>query len=271
MNFYGHQHITRTLIVAFMDFFSRIKIEKYGSITVSGDESFISRKIIPIPICWAAREKWVEILRSSSARKAMDPNIREKNPVEMQWIMPRISCFLTGLSYDASRKLPKTSEIGKYMMGDPPDSRVPVYTPAPWNLQLQITTIARNMDDSMQMMEQILPFFSPGMNLNVFLFPDRNSESIPITLDSVSTDIPIDIPENDERFFTNTFSFTLKANYYAIPRDPSGLITNIDSNLITDILVNNINIKWLEDQQKIQTKFSEYLANTDIPNPFIKR
>ena len=69
-----------------MDFFSRVKIEKYGSVTVSGDEAYISRKIIPVPIQWATREKWVELLRSSSSRRVMDPAIREKNPVEMQWI-----------------------------------------------------------------------------------------------------------------------------------------------------------------------------------------
>lgn len=269
MDYFGHQMITRNLIVSFMDWFSKIKIEKYGTITVSGDEAFVSRKIIPVPIQWAAREKWVEILRSSSARKAMDPNIREKNPIEMQWILPRISCNLTGIDYDSSRKLVKTQQLGQFITQSSNDSRSNIYSPVPYNLNLEITTIARHLDDNFQIMEQIIPYFNPSLNLNVFLYPDRDSESIPVILNNISQDIPIDIGENDERFYTTTYSFTLKANYYLMKKD-IGYITNIDTNLVTDITINNINIKWLEDQQKIQTKFTEYQATTDIPNPFIK-
>ena len=269
MEYYGHQYTTRTIIVAFMDFFSKLKIEKLGSITVSGEKAFVSRKVIPVPIQWATREKWVEILRSSSARKAMDPNIRNRNPVEMQWILPRISVNMSGITYDSKRKLAKTQEIGQYMKGDPPGTRPMMYTPVPYNINLELTTISRHIDDNFQLMEQILPFFAPALNLNVFLAPDRNSESIPIILNSVTTDNPVDLPENDERIFTNTYSFTIRANYYHIPIQDQGIILNIDANLVTGIVVDNINIKWLEDQQKIQTKFTEYVANTDIPNPFI--
>lgn len=269
MDYFGHQMITRNLIVSFMDWFSKIKIEKYGSITVSGEDAFVSRKIIPVPIQWAAREKWVEILRSSSARKAMDPAIREKNPVEMQWILPRISCNLIGIDYDSTRKLPKTQQIGQFITQSIDDSRSNIYSPVPYNLQLEIVSIARHLDDNFQIMEQILPFFGPSMSLNVFLYPDRDSESIPVILNNVSQDIPIDIGENDERFYTTTYTFTLKANYFPLRRD-IGYITTIDTNLVTDITINNINIKWLEDQQKIQTRFNEYQATTDIPNPFLK-
>jgi hypothetical protein len=270
MNYYGHQFITRNIIVSFMDFFSRIQLEKYGTITVSGDQAFISRRILPVPIQWSTREKWVEILRSSSARKAMDPAIREKNPIEMQWVLPRISVNMSGITYDPTRKLAKSQEVGQYLKTAGVDSRTPIYTPTPYNISLEITTISRHLDDNLQIMEQIIPYFSPGMNLNVFLYPDRKSESIPIILNSITTDNPIDLPENDERLFTNTYSFTVKANYYSIPRSDQNIILNIDTNLVVDLNVGNINTQWLEIQQKIQTKFIEYQAAATIPNPFLK-
>ena len=270
MDFYGHQFITRSIIVAFMDFFSRVKIEKYGSVTVSGDEAYISRKIIPVPIQWATREKWVELLRSSSSRRVMDPAIREKNPVEMQWILPRLSVNMSGLNYDSSRRLIKTQDVGSLIKtSESYDKKSKIYTPVPYNINLELTSISRHLDDNMQIMEQILPYFSPSMSLNLKLFPDREIESIPIILDSVTTDNPIDLPENNERIFTNTYNFTIRANYFHIPITDQGIILNIDTNLVVKIEDSNVNIQWLEDQQKIQTRFNNYILTSDIPNPFL--
>lgn len=270
MDFYGHQFITRNIIVSFMDFFSRIKIEKYGAVSVSGDEAYISRKIIPVPIQWATREKWVELLRSASSRRVMDPNIREKNPVEMQWILPRLSVNMSGLNYDATRRLVKTQDIGTLIKNpESYDTRPRIYTPVPYNINLELTSISRHLDDNMQIMEQILPFFSPSLSLSMKLFPDRELESIPIILNSVTTDNPIDLPENNERIFTNTYNFTVRANYFHIPIPDQYTVQTIDTNLVVKLEETNINVQWLEDQQKIQTRFNNYILTSDIPNPFL--
>ena len=199
MDFFN-QAVTRAVSTTLMDFFSRFSIEKFQTITVSGDSIFAQRKVIPVPVQWATREKWVEIVRSSSSRKAMDPSIRDKNPVEMQWILPRISCNLTGVLYDSTRRLIKTQQINT---SSTETSRTNTYTPATYNLNYEIATVSRYIDENLQLMEQILPYFSPGLSLTLNLYPDKEPESIPIILDSVSIDNPIDIPEFEERIFTN--------------------------------------------------------------------
>lgn len=266
MQFYN-QSITRMVATAFMDFFSRVSIEKFKTISVSGDDFFAQRKIIPVPIQWATREKWVEIVRSSSSRKAMDPSIHNQNPVEMQWILPRISCNLNSTTYDASRRLIKTQVVPDYA-NTTANTKGKTYTPTPYNLEFEICTIARHLDDNLQIMEQILPYFSPTMNLSLNLYDGKETESIPITLNSVSMDNPTDIPENDERIFTNVYSFTVKINYYMMKKI-QGFITTISVNMQNGDQIVKIDKTWLEAQQKIQTKFTEYVANAGRTNPLV--
>lgn len=211
-----HENTTRNVIVSLMDFFTRFQIERYGSVVQGVNGAYISRKILRVPIQWAARDKWLEIYRSSSARKAMDPNIREKNPVEMQWILPRISFNLAGVVYDSTRRLIKTQTM-QTNRDTAIGSINNTFTPGAYNLELEVAVISKTIDDQLQLMEQILPYFSPTLNLDIKLFGDRPAESVPFVLTSVTQDIPTDLQENDERFFTFTYSFTVKINYYVQP------------------------------------------------------
>jgi len=266
MEFFN-QTITRMVATSMMDFFSRISIEKFKTISVSGDEIFAQRNIIPVPIQWATREKWVEIVRSSASRKAMNPSVRDLNPVEMQWVLPRISCNLTSLSYDESRRLTKTQQVPDYTHSVN-NKTGKVYTPAPYNLTFEVSTISRHLDDNLQIMEQILPYFAPTMSLSLNLYDNRETESVPITLNSISMDNPTDLPEFEERIFTNIYTFTVKINYYMMKKLQS-FITSITTNFQSGSQIVQISKDWIESQQKFSIKFNEYLANANRVNPFI--
>lgn len=268
MDFFN-QNVTRGISVALMDFFSRISIEKFQTVSVSGDSIFAQRKIVPVPIQWATREKFVEIIRSSSARKSMNPVDRERNPVEMQWILPRISCNLTGITYDPARKLIKTQQIDSIPNAEG-TNRNATYSPAPYNLEFEIATISRSLDENLQIMEQILPYFSPTMSMTLKLYADKEPLSIPFTLNSVSIDNPIDIPEFEERVFINVYNFSVKVDYYMQKRSRAGYITNIDVNMFVGNNVVQIHKEWSDQQQKIITKFNEYIAVSTLANPYIQ-
>ena len=265
MDFFN-QAVTRAISTTLMDFFSRFSIEKFQTITVSGDYVFAQRKVIPVPVQWATREKWVEIVRSSSSRKAMDPSIRDKNPIEMQWILPRISCNLTGVLYDPTRRLTKTQQVLTTSSTD--TTRSATYTPSPYNLTYEIATISRYIDENLQLMEQILPYFSPTLSLTLNLYPDKEPESIPIVLESITMDNPTDIPEFEERIFTNIYTFTVKLNYY-MPTKVQNLIDNINTNLVVGNEVVQINKQWISSIQSIQTRFNQYTNNSTLVNPFL--
>jgi hypothetical protein len=198
-----HQNTTRIIVTSFLDFLTRFRVERYGSIIDVGTASYIPRKLIEVPVQFSSRDKWFDIYRSASSRRAMDPEIRDKNPVEMQWILPRISCNIVGTTYDQSRKLAKMQNIN-----------YEAFTPAPYNLDIEVSVISKSMDDQLQLLEQIVPYFAPSLSLSIKLYSDRPAESVPFILSSVMPDIPVDISENDERLFTFTYLFTVKVNYY---------------------------------------------------------
>lgn len=205
---------SKIIITSFMSWFSHITVMKYGdAISTDSELVYIARKVIPVPIQWCAREKWLEVYRSSSARKAMDPAIRDKNPIEMQWILPRISVSMNGIMYDQARKLIKTQTVPKFT-GDNKLEATKQYTPSPFNFDLEVTVITKTLDDNLQIMEQIIPYFSPEMSINVKLVPGMDSESVPIVLNGITNDIPVDLSETEERLFTFSYNFTVKTNLY---------------------------------------------------------
>lgn len=261
MNFFNNNS-SQLYITCFCDWFAKLSIEKYQTVSVSGNDYFVQRKVIKIPCQIGSREKFYEIVRSSSARRNMNPDLNNK--LEMQWILPRISVNQTGMSYDSSRRLVKTQKMDDIQ--NSANSKTSVYSPAPYNLELEVSTISRNIDENFQLMEQIIPFFSPTMNLNVKVYPNAESQSIPITLNSVSIDNPTDIPENDERLFTNTYNFTMKVNYF-IPKKTQGLITNIVTTMTNGIEVLKLDKQWIESLNVVQDKFTQYIANSILPVP----
>jgi hypothetical protein len=106
------------------------------------------------------------------------------------------------------------------------------------------------------------------MSLNIFLQPTGEAESVPIILNSVTIDNPTDIAETDERLFTNTYTFTMKLNYY-MPKKNLGLITNVSSRVVDQTEVLQLDKAYIENLDKITSSFSQYVNNSGLSNPFI--
>ena len=263
MNFFNN-NTTQLAIVSFMDWFSKLSIEKYQTISVSGEELYAQRKVIPVPCQYATREKFVEIMRSSSARRNMNPDLN--NQVELQWILPRISVNMIGVSYDSTRRLIKTQKIDD--VPNSSSSKNSVYSPSPYNLTIEVSSISRNIDENFQLMEQIIPFFSPSMSMNIKFNSVNESESVKITLDSITPDNPTDIPENDERLFTYTYSFTMQLNYF-IPKKTLKTTTSVSVSMVNGLEVLKLDKQYLSDMNLISDKFSRYIDISGMPNPYI--
>lgn len=199
-----HPNTTRRLLTAFMEFFSRIELERYNS-------AFTQRRIQKVPVQYCQTDKWIQIYNSSSARKQMDleANIA---PVEMQWILPRISVSLINVVYDAERHQNKNTKLTA--IGQTGNGGGFIYAPVPYNLEIELSSISKNLDDAFQIMEQILPYFAPSLSIDVNIIDDETPESIPISLNTINFDFPQEISQDEERLFTVTYGFTMRCNYY---------------------------------------------------------
>jgi len=140
-------------------------------------------KLLPVPIAYGPRSKWIEAQKQFQREEEM-----------FEKLLPRMSYELVAMTYDQNRKLTDAQSMIRI-----PDSREfgrqRVKAPVPYNLDFTLYIETKNLNDGWQIIEQILPFFTPAYTVKVRHYPvDRDSDSplpqntydMPITLTAVS-------------------------------------------------------------------------------------
>lgn len=141
--------------------------------------------------------------------------------------LPRMSFELTGMSFDATRKIDRLKEIyngpKKILRG------------APWNLNFQLSIMTKNMLDATKIVEQVLFMFQPDYVVDVKLLDGfEHIDRIPIVYNNVSHE---DLYTGDfiqRRLTVWTIDFTMKAWLYG-PIDEGKQIKFIDLRLHADL------------------------------------
>jgi hypothetical protein len=190
--------LTRKIIVAFGSLFSDLKIERH-------DNDGVVQQTITIPLAYAPKEKWV-------VRLEQDPTL-ERN---VYVTLPRMSFEITGMSYDAQRKVGRMNKITCYKTnGTNPATLSQQYAPVPYNIDISLYVLTKTQEDGLQIVEQILPYFTPEFTLSLNAIPDMNVVlDVPIILQSVTVQDDYDGDFQTRRFVTYTLNFTLKANFF---------------------------------------------------------
>jgi hypothetical protein len=138
---------------------------------------------------------------------------------------------MTGVSYDSARKL---NTIGRNVKANTSSSTttsmVTMYNPVPYNFDFQLFILVKNAEDGTQILEQILPYFTPEFTVTVNTIPDMNIKAdVPILLNSSDVADEYEGDLSARRTITWTLSFTLKGFIY--PNITSGqVIKSIEVN-----------------------------------------
>jgi hypothetical protein len=202
----------RKVIVAFGTLFSNIQITREDK---TGDH----QQTIVVPVAYAPKEKWV-------VRLEQDPDLDGQTYTTL----PRISFEITGYSYDPTRKINRMNKINCYKEGA---DKTSMFSPVPYNIDISLYVLTKTQEDAFQILEQILPLFSPEYTLSIKAVPEMNIiQDIPIVLDSVSVSDEYDGDFQTRRFVTHTLTFTLKTNIYG-PVQTQGIITDVTANIGT--------------------------------------
>jgi hypothetical protein len=206
--------VIRKTIVAFGSLFSNIKIERklkeysaeYGN---AGD----TIQTVDVPIAYAPKEKW--IIRVDS-----DPTLEN----QVYTTLPRLSFEVTSIGYDPTRKV---NRMGKLACVGANGQRDQIFAPVPYNIEISLYAIAKTQEDCLQIVEQILPYFTPEFTLSLTIVPEMNIvQDIPIVMNSVSIQDDYDGDFQTRRFVTYTMTFTLKVNLFG-PVSKSGIINKV--------------------------------------------
>jgi hypothetical protein len=205
--------IIRKSIVAFGRLFSDIYIDRKQGDSVAG--TTIQR--LHIPLAYAPKEKWL-------VRLEQDPDLTNNTYVSL----PRMSFEIIGYAYDPLRKVNRMQQI---KCGDGTGSVSTMYTPVPYNLDLSLYILTKTQEDALQIIEQILPTFTPEYNMVVNAIPDMNVKlDVPIILNSVAVSDEYDGDFQTRRFVTHTLNFQMKINMFG-PITGRNVIDTVNANV----------------------------------------
>ena len=186
----------RKAVVAFGKMFDGIQIERQ-------DSNGVVQQTIEVPVSYGNREKWL-------ARINEDPNFDKRILVTL----PRIGFELAGFQYDPSRKLNTLIKVE----ADVSSSNGTInssYAPVPYNLDFIVYVVTKTQDDALRIIEQILPFFTPGYTLVVNLIPELNVvQNIPVVLNNVNLSDSFDGSFETRREIIFTLQFTMKIELF---------------------------------------------------------
>lgn len=201
--------------MAFGSLFSNIYIDR-RKISEADNEDSVNGEIaqrVQVPIAYAPKEKWL-------VRIEQDPTLEN----HVYTTLPRMSFEITGLSYDSNRKLNRMNQIACYKDGE----YTKMYAPVPYNIDISLYVLTKTQEDGMQVVEQILPYFTPEFTLSIKSVQNMNVVTdVPIVLNSVSIQDDYDGDFQTRRFVIYTLTFQLKVNLFG-PVDSGQPITKVN-------------------------------------------
>lgn len=187
--------ITRKAIIAFGVMFNNLNIRRRNSAgTVI--------QTLRVPLSYAPKNKMLaRILALPDADK-----------MQAEVTVPRLSFEVIAFEYDGARKINLHNQT-RTILNQTQAKRV--YGPTPYNLTVNLYAYAKNQDDGLQILEQIIPAFNPDFNVTVTYVPELGiKHDLPIILNSISYDDQYEGATQDNRIIIWTYTFTLKLYYY---------------------------------------------------------
>lgn len=196
----------RNSVVAFGTLFNNLTIVKKNA-----DDS--TRITVQVPLAYATQEKFILRLKEDS-RLDDDTN---PNPHD-QLTLPRMSFNMISMNYDSSRK---RNSIHRRRIKDTQNSQDYLsyqYTEVPYNLGFELGIYATTFEDGLQIVEQILPYFTPEFNVTFQKAggtSDINTKiDLPIVLEAVNLNYEAIGSFDERRLLIWTMNFNVKTNLY---------------------------------------------------------
>ena len=192
-----YHETVRKVVIAFGTLFNDISL-------VRKDNSGTVIQSMKVPLAYGPRQKFL-------VRLAEDPDLTKQVAITL----PRIGFEIQNLSYDPARKLSRVQKFKK-VKGANTKQLDTQYMPVPYNLDFELYIMAKQSDDALQIVEQILPYFQPDYTLTINDMSDMGiKKDVPIILNSIGyEDDYADADFAARRAIIYTLSFTTKFYLY---------------------------------------------------------
>ena len=187
---------TKKLIIAFGSVFNNIHVQRKES-----DGTLI--KDIQVPLAYESRKKYLARLIQDSKKNRQ---------------VPRMGFIMTGMVADYSRSPNQMNEY-KFTSSVAGKSTI-LYTPIPYNYNFTLDVYVDYMDDGLQIIEQILPYFQPDFNIVIEEIPALElKRDIPIELTGLTLTDEFEGDFSEQRIVNWNLDFEVKGWLYPPIRD----------------------------------------------------
>ena len=208
----------RNIIVAFGTLFNNIHmVRKNNSGTVI--------QTMKVPLAYGPKQKWL-------TRLDADASLDSKVAITL----PRLGFEIQNLAYDPSRKLNRVQKFRKVKSATSKSNRLDhQYMPVPYNLDIELYAMAKQSDDALQIVEQILPYFQPDYTITIKAVPELEIvRDIPIILNNVNYEDSYTGNFDRRRAVIYTLNFTAKTYLYG-PMTNQSVIKSTQADLMSDM------------------------------------
>ena len=211
---YFYHEILRKTVIGFGTLFNDINIRHR-------DASGTSFSNLKVPLAYGPIQKFL-------ARIQQQPDLNR----EIALTLPRLSFEMTGLQYDPSRKTGVTQTFLATQNGNAKK----VYMPVPYNVTFELNIISKLNDDSLQIIEQILPYFQPSLNITINLISAiGEKKDVPIVMESITQNDQYEGGFDSRRLIIHTLRFTAKTYLFGpVAESTDGLIKRVDVDYYTN-------------------------------------
>ena len=206
----------RKVVVTFGTLFNDISL-------VRKDNAGVVQQTMKVPLAYGPRQKFL-------VRLSEDADLTKQVAVTL----PRIGFEIAGITYDPARKLNRVQKFKKVKTGTSTQLESQ-FMPVPYNINFTLYVLAKNSDDALQIVEQMLPYFQPDYTITMKDNPDMGTvKDIPVILNSISYEDDYTGDFTNRRAIIYTLDFTCKFYLYG-PVTSSKVIKTTQIDQYTDL------------------------------------
>jgi hypothetical protein len=209
--------IVRKCIIGFGRLFSNIYIDRREDDPVNGPT--VQR--LHVPLSYAPKEKWL-------VRLDEDPTLENHTLTSL----PRMSFEIIAYTYDSLRKVNRMQFMKNDAAAANGDTSTSlVRTPVPYNIDMSLYIVTKTQEDALQIIEQILPWFTPEYSMTINAVDDMGIKlDVPVVLNSVIVSDEFEGTFQQRRFVIHTINFQMKVSMFG-PVTQQGVILQADAGL----------------------------------------
>jgi hypothetical protein len=195
---YFYNQNLRKIVIGFGSLFSNIDVQH------TNPDNAYDPFTIRVPITYAPQEKFIRRLLETSS-------INDGTRIENQ--LPRMSYMMTSIVPDPSRRTNKSTPL-KTMSNYPANctgNAGLISQQVPVNISFSLFIYTRHLNDTLQIVEQIMPYFNPDHIISLDMNSAQSDVHVPITMVSNSISERYDGDFGNRRMNISSFNFIAKS------------------------------------------------------------